>query len=81
MTREEMALEALMACKCWLCPTVQDGHLQYIAGYATSPYGGVQTIQSSLHDDPWECLRLGLEWMKSQEAEWYGTDEKQPDPV
>lgn len=68
MDKEKLALEALTACKCWICPTVQRGPFEYVVGYNTSAYGGVGIVECSYHADPWESLKLGLDWLKAQEA-------------
>lgn len=65
MNKEELAIEALTSNKCWICPTVQRGKLEYIAAYNANAYGKISVIDCSIHEDQWECLRLGLMFLNA----------------
>ncbi len=66
---EAIALQALTANKCWICPTIERGKPEFVAAYASTPYGGTKIIRESFHADPWVCLREGLRWLDAVDSE------------
>lgn len=62
----ELALWALTNGPVWLGRSVKrTTEAEYVAVYIPRPYAAPETIETSYHADPWECLHLARQYFAS----------------